>query len=235
MSRATSESVGFDPHADAGRLLDAARKRPLDPIDRIAEVIFGLVMVLTFTGTLRVVESGRQQVREMLVAALGCSVAWGFVDAVMYALTSVLDRARRFAVIHGIRAASPGEARRLLRAALPEGIAAVTDEADLDRMAARVHALPGIPLYPGLTWHDVAGGLACFVLTVLATLPPALPFLLVEDVGRALAISNAVTVASLFLAGWSLGRATGVRAWLLALGMVLLGGALVVVTIALGG
>jgi VIT1/CCC1 family predicted Fe2+/Mn2+ transporter len=235
MTRATSEPAVMDPEANALRLVDAARKHPLDPIDRISEIIFGLVMVLTFTGTLRVAGGGREEVRELLVAALGCSVAWGIVDGVMYVLTSVLDRARRFAVISGIRSGSQAGARAILRAALPESIAAVTDEADVDRMVARTRALPAAPLHPGLTRDDVLGGLSCCVLTVLATLPPALPFLVVEDVRRALAISNAVTVASMFLAGWTLGRATGVRAWLLALGMVLLGGALVVVTIALGG
>ena len=38
-----------------------------------------------------------------------------------------------------------------------------------------------------------------------------------------------------FLAGFWLGRATGIRAWLLGLAMVVLGSVLVAVTIALGG
>ena len=70
---------------------------------------------------------------------------------------------------------------------------------------------------------------------VLATLPPTIPFMLVADAQRALRISNGVAVASLFLAGFWLGRATGIRAWLLGLVMVVLGGSLVAVTIALGG
>jgi hypothetical protein len=44
-----------------------------------------------------------------------------------------------------------------------------------------------------------------------------------------------VAVVSLFVAGYSLGKATGVRAWLLGLAMVGLGAALVALTIALGG
>ena len=34
-------------------------KRVLDPIDRVSEVLFGLIMVLTFTGSLSVAEAGR--------------------------------------------------------------------------------------------------------------------------------------------------------------------------------
>ena len=70
---------------------------------------------------------------------------------------------------------------------------------------------------------------------VLATFPPTIPFLIVEDTTRALRISNGVAVACLFLAGWSLGKATGVRAWLLGLAMVVLGSSLVAITVALGG
>jgi len=32
--------------------------RVLDPIDRVSEVLFGLIMVLTFTGSLSVAEAG---------------------------------------------------------------------------------------------------------------------------------------------------------------------------------
>ena len=70
---------------------------------------------------------------------------------------------------------------------------------------------------------------------VLATFPPTVPFLLVEDAARALRISNAVAVASLFLAGFWVARWTGARPWRLGLAMVVLGSALVGITIALGG
>ena len=54
----------------------APSKRALDPVDRVAEVLFGLIMVLTFTGSLSVAEAGRDDVRAMLVGALGCNLAW---------------------------------------------------------------------------------------------------------------------------------------------------------------
>src|SRR4030095_1819511 len=47
-------------------------KRVLDPVERISEVLFGLIMVLTFTGSLSVAEAGRDDVRTMLICALGC-------------------------------------------------------------------------------------------------------------------------------------------------------------------
>jgi hypothetical protein len=217
------------------RLVGEHRKRVLDPVARFSEIIFGLIMVLTFTGSLSVAESGRQEVREMLVAALGCNVAWGLVDGVMYVVTSIAERARRAAVFRGIRAASPAGARAIVLGALPEGVAAVTDEAEADRMAARIRGLPEAPGRTGPTGDDLRGAVASCLLVVAATFPPTLPFLLMQEAGPALRVSNAVAVASLFVAGHSLGRATGVRPWLLGLAMVVLGVGLVGLTIALGG
>jgi hypothetical protein len=230
---ATAASAPTPDLAFAEKVL-AQRKRVLDPVERFSEIIFGLVMVLTFTGSLSVASSGREEVRAMLVAALGCNLAWGVVDAVMYAVTSVVGRARMVAVLRGIRAAPPEQARALVLGVLPEGVALVTDGADADRMAARARALPETPS-ARLEWADLRGAVGSGLLVVLATLPPTVPFVFVPEVARALRISNAVAVASLFLAGFSLGRATGVRPWVLGVAMVVLGAALVGLTIALGG
>ena len=59
-------------------------KRVLDPYDRVSEVLFGLIMVLTFTGSLSIAEAGRDDVRTMLIGALGCNLVWGIIDGVFY-------------------------------------------------------------------------------------------------------------------------------------------------------
>ncbi len=64
---------------------DKAEKRLLDPTERLSEILFGLIMVLSFTCSFSVAtERGRADVRNMLVAALGCNLAWGIIDAVFY-------------------------------------------------------------------------------------------------------------------------------------------------------
>ena len=68
--------------------------RILDPIDRVSEILFGLFMALTFTGTFSVVTADRNEVRTMMMAAIGCNVAWGLVDGVMFALRSLVTRNR---------------------------------------------------------------------------------------------------------------------------------------------
>jgi hypothetical protein len=55
----------------------------LDPVDRSGEVLFGLIVALTFTTTFEVATAGAVDVRTMLIGALGCNLAWGLVDGVL--------------------------------------------------------------------------------------------------------------------------------------------------------
>src|SRR5690349_18016843 len=48
----------------------------LDPVERITEVIFGLLMAMTFTGTISVSTAAQAAERTMMIAALGCNLAW---------------------------------------------------------------------------------------------------------------------------------------------------------------
>lgn len=235
-ARTMGETSGSAAASAALRLTSERQKRVLDPVERFSEVIFGLIMVLTFTCAFSVAQSGRQEVRQMLVEALGCNLAWGLVDAVMYVITAVVERTRRAVVVRGIRAADRPTAQAIVAGALPEGLVEYIDEAERDRLIERVRAIPEPKLGSVLRWEDFRGAIASGLLLLLATFPPVIPFLLVQgDPARALRISNAVAIACLFLVGYWLGRATGVRAWLLGLAMVVLGSGLVGLTILLGG
>ena len=98
----------------------ASEARVLDPGERIAEVLFGLIMVLTFTGSLSIADAGRDDVRIMLIGALGCNLAWGLIDAVLYLMGCLAERGRDRETYRAIRqSATPEQARRLIAAALP--------------------------------------------------------------------------------------------------------------------
>ena len=87
--------------------------RVLDPIDRVSEVLFGLIMVLTFTGSLSVAEAGRDDVRAMLIGALGCNIAWGIIDAMLYLMGASPKRAAGSSRSQAVRrAADPQAAQR---------------------------------------------------------------------------------------------------------------------------
>ena len=69
-------------------------KRVLEPIERVSEILFGLIMVLTFTGSLSISGVGHDTVRTMLIGALGCNLAWGLIDGVFYLMGCLTEKAR---------------------------------------------------------------------------------------------------------------------------------------------
>jgi hypothetical protein len=207
----------------------------LDPIDRISEVLFGLIMVLTSTSTLSVVSAGRPEIRTMILGALGCNLAWGIIDAGLYVLGRIDERARNLLTFRAVRqAASPGEGRRAVAAALPEPLSGLTDE-HLESMRQELLRIPEPRQQPGLTREDALGALGVCLLVFLSTFPPVIPFLILGDVQTALRTSNAVAIVLLFICGYAYGRGTGLRPWAMGLVMVAIGIALVAIAVALGG
>jgi hypothetical protein len=208
----------------------------LDPLERTAEILFGLIMVLTFTGSLSVAEAGHAETREMLVGAIGCNLAWGFVDAAMYLMASVTARARGILTFRAVRhTTDPAVAQRLIAGVLPPLVAGALTTADLEMLRQRVDALPAPPSSVRFARSDLLAAAAVFLLVFLSTFPVVIPFMVMSDPEPALRLSNAIAVAMLFVAGQSLGSFAGLRPWRTGALMVLVGFVLVGVTIALGG
>jgi hypothetical protein len=210
-------------------------KHALDPIDRLSEVLFGLIMVLTFTGSLSVYAAGREDVRTMLVGALGCNLAWGLIDAVFYLMGCLAEKSRWLSTFRAVREATdPERAQRLIGDALPL-VGSVLEPAELEAMRLRLKQLPEPPRRARLGKDDWRGALGVFLLVFLSTFPVVIPFIVMSDAVRALRVSNAIAVVLLFLAGYTFGRLTGRRPVWVGGAMVVLGSILVGITIALGG
>jgi hypothetical protein len=213
-----------------------AAKHVLDPSDRIAEVLFGLIMVLTFTGSLSITEAGREDIHAMLIGALGCNIAWGIIDGVFYLMGCLAERGRDLATCRAVlQAASPIEARRLIADALPPVLASAIAPADFDRMRQRLLDVGPPPEVARLTGSDWRGAAAVFLLVFFSTLPVTVPFIVLENPMAAIRASNAVAIVMLFAAGVAYGRVVERPRWLLGIAMVLVGASLVALTIALGG
>ena len=211
-------------------------RRVLSPPERFGETVFGLIMVLTITGSLSVAEAGRLEIRTMLIGAVGCNLAWGIVDAVMYLLGVLFERGRGRILLHAVRAhaVNDAEARALVADALPPSVASVLRPSELDDLRERLAKLPERRVRH-LTGEDYRGALAVFLLVFLSTFPVVLPFLLLSEAHVALRISNAIGVALLFLSGWALARFSGLPSVRFGLAMAAIGAVLVAMTMALGG
>jgi len=211
-------------------------KRVLDPIDRVSEVLFGLIMVLTFTGSLSVAEAGRDDVRAMLIGALGCNLAWGIIDAILYLMGCLAEKGQGLSTFRAVRKATdPKEAQRVIAEALPSVVAGVLTPAELAAMHERLKQLPEPLEQARFSKDDWRGALGVFLLVFVSTFPVVIPFIFMHSAGPALRVSNVIAIVMLFLTGYAFGRLTGRRPWLVGISMVVLGSILVGLTMALGG
>jgi len=214
----------------------AGRQRALDPTERFSEILFGLIMVLTFTGSLSATSSGRNEVRTMLIGALGCNLAWGIIDAIFYLMNTLGQRGHGIVTLRRLRdTADPAKAHALIADELPPVLASVMRPGDLETLRERLSTLPEPPARVPFRRDDFRGAAAVFLFVFLSTFPVTIPFLLMSDAMRALRVSNLIAIVLLFLGGYQLAKYSGARPWRLGFAMVGIGMALVGLTIALGG
>jgi hypothetical protein len=211
-------------------------KRVLEPIERVSEVLFGLIMVLTFTGSLSVAEAGREDVRIMLIGALGCNLAWGIIDAIFYLMNCLAERGRNLATFKAVRrAADPQKAQRLIADALPPVVTSILEPVELETIYQRLKQLPEPPERARLNKDNWLGAIGIFLLVFLSTFPVVIPFIFMKNTMPALRVSNAIAIVMLFLMGYAFGRMTGRHPWIVGISMIVIGAILVGMTIAMGG
>jgi VIT1/CCC1 family predicted Fe2+/Mn2+ transporter len=211
----------------------------LDPASRLGEVLFGLIMVLsvTLTAGLTVAE-GREGVRQLLQAALGCNIAWGIIDAIMYIMNCMTARAEKARLIEAIQRAPDSEtALAMVRQEIEPRFEALVGAKERAALCEAIAAYLGRsePVKTTVTKHDLYGALAAFWLVVLSCLPATLPFLIFTQPVRALRISNALLIVMLFLVGQKWAEYARTSRLLAGTVMVGIGLALVGVAILLGG
>jgi hypothetical protein len=208
----------------------------LGSIDRINEVLFGLIMVLTFTCSISAATGGEEELSTILWSALGCNVAWGFVDALMYLFSLLLERGEAFASIRNIRnATSPEASNQAVIDALPFVVSQILKNEHITYISNELKNLPEPPSKVFLTLHDCTQAVKIFVLVFLSTFPVTLPFIFIDNVHIAIRVSNAIALILLFLFGVYLGKQTSRNRIIMGVAFALIGFILVFVTMALGG
>lgn len=208
----------------------------LDPVERITEVIFGLLMAMTFTGTISVATSDQAAERTMMIAALGCNLAWGLADAVMYLLRALVERTRKVKLYASLRdGVDPAGGQALIAQVLPLHLAGVAGTEGLEFLRCRLLEQPSLPVQARLGWDDFKGALGVFLLVAASTFPLVVPFILLDETGLAIRLSNLIGLVVLFIAGWMLAKYAGAKPWQGAAVMAVTGGVLIVAIIALGG
>jgi hypothetical protein len=144
--------------------------RVLDAQDRTSEILFGLIMALSFTGTIEVTTAARDDVRVVVMAALGCNIAWGVIDAVMYVMSQLVYRGREVHSWRRFVAATDDDARRAaLAEEVPAAILPLVSSSDLAQLQS-VAAERLRTVHVRIQVRDLWGALGVCLLVIVATL-----------------------------------------------------------------
>jgi hypothetical protein len=212
-------------------------ERYLAPSDRFAEILCGLVMILTFTLAGSV--SGAD-VRDIAIGAAGCAIAWGVIDGVTLAFNAVFQRGRRNGVLREIRTLDRASAIGVLRAEFDATLAPLAGVEDRDRIyAAFVDSASTMHEAPvHFTKADLYGALSLVLIEAACALFVVLPVLALGTTMEAIRVSNVLLICTLFAIGYDHARRNG---WTVArsvrTGLVIMsvGVCLVLVAIVMGG
>jgi VIT1/CCC1 family predicted Fe2+/Mn2+ transporter len=217
----------------------------LDPIDRLTETIYSILVLLTFTLAFRIFNLGPGQVvtdeyvNELLVAAIIATIAWGTIDGIVYVLSEVFARGEKHRVLWKIEAAiTHDEAIEAIADEVEFILEPITSEAQRKSLYEDIlEQLRGSEPQPiRLKREDLTGGLASILIAFLAVMPSLVPFVLLRnDYAKAIRVSNIVSFGVLFYSGYEWGRYTGTNPWKTGLLLVLVGVLLVAIAIPFGG
>lgn len=220
--------------------------RYVDPLDLWIEMLYGLLIVLTFTMAFRAIDrtavmgmAAATQANRLFIAAIGCAVAWGLIDGVVYVLSCIAERAQRRKLIRDVRA-SPDQraASNAVADALDAVLEPIAGAASRNALYQDIqHELrDATPQIPVVTKEDFFGAAITVAVAVLATLPVVVALLLFPDPFVSLRVSNLIAIGMLMLVGYGWARQTGTRPPLI-IGLVLaaIGVLAVLIAIPLGG
>jgi VIT1/CCC1 family predicted Fe2+/Mn2+ transporter len=219
--------------------------RYLDPQDILLEVIFGLLIVMTFTMAFRVIDGNvastdviSNQVNRMLIAAIGCTIAWGMIDAVITVLTNVAERARSARIIANIsNSTTENHAIQIVADVLDDEVAIVSSESARRAFYRDIiaHARKMTVKEQGIKRDDVYSAIVVILSAMLATLPALIPYLFIDDANLAIRLSNVIAVAMLFGVGYTWAKHAGGKPFRVGLLVSIVGVVIILIAIPLGG
>jgi len=203
--------------------MDISKPKPLlNTMDRVSEILFGIIMTLTFTCSIGIANTKNTEIRQLIIAAISCNIAWGLVDAIGYIVRTIVQRSRNRTILNSVLTNSDADkARKDISDSLPPSIASVLETAELEQIRNKLANLPDPTSQVLLTTRDLKKSVMIFFLMFISTFPIVIPFIFIRDTQLALRISNMIAIVLMFLCGWSLAKYVGSNKWLMSFGLTL--------------
>lgn len=197
----------------------------IDPIDRLTESVFSILILLTFTMTSWIIGlSGSSEhsldsenIVDLAIAALVTIIAYGVIDGVIYVLLTMFGRGESHRLLQGVQAAdSELEAVDVIADNLDYMLEPITGEPERRQLYRHilVQLRNSQPREIGLKREDITAGLTHVLVAVLVIIPSLLPLVFMrQDPERAILVSNFISLFLLFFVGYRWGKYTGANPW----------------------
>jgi len=207
----------------------------LSTFERGSEIIFGILMAISVTAAAEIGSGGESSVRELMIAALGCNLAWGLIDGVIFLLQLQFERHRQHRMVLELRNIDSEDAfRERVANAVPPLVAQAMNADSFAYIHRAVQAYAQTrPAFWSRQEFAAAGAICALVFG--STFPLVLPFLVMQDPQLAVRASHAIAVGMLFILGWKIGRWSGASPFGSGALLALVGAVLAGLCVALGG
>jgi VIT1/CCC1 family predicted Fe2+/Mn2+ transporter len=164
-------------------------------------------------------------------------MAWGIVVGTLNVLSNLFKRTKRSKILNQVRAAADQQS----------AVAILEDEFDVEVLelvppeerpaiyrSIVEHVNRNQPAKESVTKRAVIGGILIFVIRVVVTLPPSIPFVFMGEPESAILVSNLISVGLLFWVGYAWAGKVGLSRIRLGATIVAVGLVLSAITIWLG-
>lgn len=202
----------------------------------IQEVLYGFIMALIYVTAARIGVLQYSDTTNLIILIIGMNFTWGAIDAVVFYLIDVFNQ-RKF-----IRLMTTCDLSRESR------IDMMVDEFDGTPMAllkpdSRREICERI-LDEQLECDECIrqgrrdmrdSAFACFVITILTTIPIVLPLALIPDIEIALFFASSLSSICLFFIGFRMEKYLGVNRWVAGLFLAALGWSITLISTFTGG
>ena len=202
-----------------------------------AEVIYSVIIAMTFTSTLRGLTL-EIPYYTVVYSALFCCIAWGIADGLFYAWERRHIIKTENEIIESSKSEHNEYAISLIREELDDTILRKINEKNREELYKKlVEHLAEVGILEKPSTRDSASIiLGTFLTSTIAGLIVIAPFLLMDDLSIALNISNLLGILLLFIIGYYRSEGQDLSAKLIiGLGTAFIGIIIAIITILLGG
>ena len=202
----------------------------------IQEVLYGFIMALIYVTAARVGVLSYTDTTNLVILIIGMNLTWGLIDAVVFYIVDVFDQRKFIRIMSAcnlphekkvemmldefsgtpLDILDPEDERRIC-----EGILSKRLESESERLSDR------------RAMRDSA--LACFLITILTTIPIIVPLMVIDDIDIALMVASSLSSVCLFFIGFRMERYLGVNRWVAGLFLALIGWAITIAATFTGG